>query len=242
MVGSVMLRDPARPDSAEQVAATPIRSVEILSWGSVDREVSIGSGAATYLAVQENVNAGWRATLDGEDLEPITLFGWQQGFVVPPGSGGLISLEFAPSATYRAGLVVGGLLIVLLVLAALPFGRPSSTPRIGVGRWPRWLDYSVLGVLGVAVAGLAAPLLAAACWLRRWRWRVTAAIAGLAFFAAGLVGALTQESNRPDLFGGVRGSGNPSGDCGRFLVVVNLLPDRVPGAADASVDEVERLL
>ena len=72
---------PASPAPAPR-AASASRAVTIASWQPDRSRLSIGPGAASYLEVHENYNSGWAATLNGQDLTPVRLDGWQQGFVV----------------------------------------------------------------------------------------------------------------------------------------------------------------
>ena len=204
-VASLVLRDPSRPGGASGLTGAgpdvPSRAVEIEDWGNVDRRISIAAGPEAYLAIQENINPGWKATLDGEDLQPVTLFGWQQGFIIPTGSGGLIDLHFAPSGTYRGGLAIGAFLVLLLVLAALPLGRSSSSPSLGEGRWSLWFEGVLMTGAAVMIGGIAAPIAWLLWWLRNRRWRLIAALGGLAFFAAGLLVAITQTPRRQEYLG-----------------------------------------
>jgi arabinofuranan 3-O-arabinosyltransferase len=58
--------------------------------------------------------------LDGKTLAPVTLDGWQQGYVVPAGSGGVITMAFSPAKAYHAWIIlsaVGVLLLVALTVA-----------------------------------------------------------------------------------------------------------------------------
>lgn len=148
------------------------RAVTIRSWQADQRRLSMGPGAASYLEVHENYNPGWAAALNGQQLTAVRLDGWQQGFLVPAGAGGMITLTFRPAATYHLALVASLLAAaILLAVTAWSFTRR----RRGAGRdaghsgaptarnGPRWL--SVLAVTAVIfVAGgpvaLAVPLLA----------------------------------------------------------------------------------
>jgi arabinofuranan 3-O-arabinosyltransferase len=146
--------------------------VTVRSWQADQRQVSIGRGAVSYLEVHENYNPGWAATLNGQRLTPVRLDGWQQGFLVPAGAGGTITLTFRPAGTYHLALVASLFAAaILLAIAAWSFTRR----RRGAGRdaghsgapparnGPRWL--SVLAVTAlIFVAGgplaLAVPVLA----------------------------------------------------------------------------------
>lgn len=111
--------------------------VEAVTWTAERRTVRIGGRAEALLSVPENRNAGWTATLDGKTLQPVTVDGWGQGFVVPAGSGRTVELSYRPAPTYRAALFAGalGVLVVWLVAAAL--GASAATAR--AGRTPRWV-------------------------------------------------------------------------------------------------------
>src|SRR5690606_22185099 len=126
-------------------------------WGSSHRTLAVGTrDAAALLTVHENSNSGWSATLDGEPLESVTVDGWQQGFVVPAGAPGTIELRFEPSTGYRAALIVGGCLVVLLAVGALlDRRRPATAAAVGPGRWPPWLPWAGGLVLFGAIGGLA---------------------------------------------------------------------------------------
>ena len=149
------------------------------------------------LRVAENVNEGWQARLDGQRLETVTLDGWQQGYRVPAGAGGTISLVYAPDTQYRVGLLLGGLLALLLLLAAVlgsalpavrardanagPGPRPDAEVRgeaPATGRWQRLTGAgagAALLLLGGPVA--AAGFVAAAARRRTaWAWPAGAAL------------------------------------------------------------------
>ncbi|MBW8801259.1 MAG: DUF3367 domain-containing protein [Streptomyces sp.] len=109
--------------------AATARPTTVRSWGSEHRTVDIGTGAATYLVVHENHNAGWHATLAGKELNSARVDGWQQAWVVPAGAGGQVRLDFSPGRTFHFALVVGGLLVLLLVVLALAPARVRELPQ-----------------------------------------------------------------------------------------------------------------
>ena len=156
----------ARPDDTPGSVAH--RDVAVRSWTTSRRVVDVASGPAALLVLPENVNAGWRATLGGNQLTPVRVDGWMQGYVIPEGDGGRVTLEFAPDRLYQSGLAVGGLLALLLLGAAVLAGRRErrSAP-MGDGR----------------------PLGVPDGWA--WRWRLPAlalaVVMGGPAFAAGLV-------------------------------------------------------
>ena len=75
--------------------------------------------------------------LNGRDLTPVRLDGWRQGFVVPTGQGGTITLTFRPAAAYHLALVISILAaLILLAVAAWSFlRRPPRRPQCGSSTW-----------------------------------------------------------------------------------------------------------
>ncbi|MFF3290554.1 alpha-(1-_3)-arabinofuranosyltransferase family protein [Streptomyces sp. NPDC003023] len=149
----------------------PARGLDAPKGEGDRRSVRVGPGDASYLQIHENHNAGWKATLNGRELTPLRIDGWQQAWLVPAGGGGTVTLEYAPSRMYRAGLIGAGVLLVVLVGLALVGRRPRAAdeapaappgPGLLVGT-------VVLTLVAVVVAGpLAAlvPVLAVVAWLR----------------------------------------------------------------------------
>jgi len=122
---SATVTGPAGSAPMKTVAAGPANSgggrrVTILGWQPESRQVRIGPGAASYLELHQNANAGWVATLNGKTLRPAELDGWQQAFVVPAGAGGVITLTFAPVKFYHAWIILSAAgVIALLALATV---------------------------------------------------------------------------------------------------------------------------
>ena len=183
------------PQAATASGAGPVasRAVTVRSWQPDQRQVSIGPGAASYLVMHGNFNTGWGAVLNGHALEPVRLDGWQQGFIVPAGTGGTITLSFRPAATYHLALVVSlAAAAILLAIAAWSFTRrrrredeagPGSGQGSGQAGREAWSPSPAaagegdprrawLGVLGVTAlifvvggpAALAVPVLAYLAW------------------------------------------------------------------------------
>lgn len=90
------------------------------AWGPARREIQVAEAATSrVLIVPESINPGWVArTGTGTRLTPVAVNGWQQGWVVPAGTSGTITLTFAPNSLYRAGLASGLALLPLLALMA----------------------------------------------------------------------------------------------------------------------------
>ena len=114
----------------------------IRDWLGDRREVAVGSGAASYLTTYENFNDGWKATLNGKELDPVRLDGWQQGWRVPAGAGGTVELSYEPATTYEAGLIGGGVAVLAARWASCCSGgtRPTRTSPRRCRRRPacRW--------------------------------------------------------------------------------------------------------
>jgi arabinofuranan 3-O-arabinosyltransferase len=96
------------------------RRVNVLTWKQEYRRVSIGPGNTSYLELHQNANPGWTASLNGRPLAPVRLDGWQQGFVVPAGAGGIVTLMFQPVKFYHVWIILSaaaaaGLLLVAVV-------------------------------------------------------------------------------------------------------------------------------
>ncbi|WP_158548476.1 alpha-(1-_3)-arabinofuranosyltransferase [Blastococcus sp. TF02A-26] len=130
---------------------------EVTRWDAEHRTLQVAAREEpTLLVVPENPNPGWTAQLDGEELEAVTVDGWQQGYVLPAGPAGTVRLDFPPGAEYREVLAIGaGAVVVLAVLTALPTRRPGRIgPRRRAGRLPGVLAGAAL----VAAAGLGTAL------------------------------------------------------------------------------------
>ncbi len=164
------------PAAAE--VATPLRVSSWRAWGPDRRQVQAPASATPrVLVIPESINPGWVArTSAGARLTPIAVNGWQQGWVVPAGDPGTITLTFASNPLYRAGLAVGLALLPLLAMLALWRTRRKDDDDAPARPWRpgAWAAIPALGaagviagVGGVAVMGVALVLRYA---LRRPRW------------------------------------------------------------------------
>ena len=120
--------------------AGAVASPDVREWGATHRTVDVpASDAPRILETSENANAGWSATLDGEQLSPVRVDGWRQGWIVPAGAAGLVVLDFGAQSAYLGGLLAGLVAACVLVAAALLGGRrsgvPLPDPPPGSGRW-----------------------------------------------------------------------------------------------------------
>ncbi|NLU69237.1 alpha-(1-_3)-arabinofuranosyltransferase family protein [Streptomyces sp. HNM0574] len=177
---------------AGSAASSSPRGLSVTDWSGDSRAVRVGEGSASYLQIHQNVNEGWKATLDGEQLTPLRLDGWQQGFLVPAGAAGDVRLEYEPARWYDAGFLAAGAgLLALLGLAFLR--RRGGTPLGDDGPPPA--PGAVLGTLAVTlVVALAAgpyavlvPVLAVAA---RFRPRLLVPVALSAMAGAGVAAAV----------------------------------------------------
>ncbi|GAA4487694.1 alpha-(1-_3)-arabinofuranosyltransferase [Actinoallomurus oryzae] len=199
--------DSAVVDPAGGIGSVPSARpsyVRVTRWTPQTRSVEVDAEQESYLTVEENYNAGWRATIGGRTLRPVRLDGWRQGWIVPAGTTGTVRLTYGPDRVYRAALFSGiGLLPLLLAAALWPArltplrartvpapvagrrrgrvagiaGEAAAVPAAAaVGLWSG-------GIAGVAVAAVAA---AAFAWApRRQRsWLLSPWTAGGALLAA----------------------------------------------------------
>lgn len=102
--------------AASPAAPVSHRAVQIGTWEATSRSVTVAPGDESVLAVPENANAGWVATMDGKPLTRTRVDGWQQAWIVPAGAGGVVSLSFTPDSTYRTGLLIGALAVLLVLV------------------------------------------------------------------------------------------------------------------------------
>jgi arabinofuranan 3-O-arabinosyltransferase len=124
VVGRSDLVVPTRVSLGRAASQPEQRPVEAQRWDTSRRSVVVDPGPEALLRVAESANAGWTAMLDGERLPPVQVDGWQQGWVVPAGSGGVVELTYAPTATQKSGLAVG--LLTALLALVIGFARPGS--------------------------------------------------------------------------------------------------------------------
>ncbi len=137
---------------------TPLEST---AWTANHRELSVTNSSIDQLIVNpESTSIGWIATApDGSELTPVVVNGWQQGWIVPAGTAGTVTIDFPSDRWYRLGIFGGLVLLIPLLFAALvPTRREpkSLTP-------PRPWRSVAAGWVGV----LAAAPSSAAEWERR---------------------------------------------------------------------------
>ncbi len=164
----VVTRDGGRGTGPEASLPAPV----VGTWDRAHRTLAVGERPVpAVLVVDENANAGWRATLDGVRLDAVTVGGWQQGYLLPPGRAGQVRLDFAPDRPVRWGMALGALVAVALLVAGLLPQSPRRRPVEVAGRAGR---AAVVGVVLTCV-GLVAG------W---WGLLVAAAVAGVGVVVA----------------------------------------------------------
>ncbi|GAA4759080.1 alpha-(1-_3)-arabinofuranosyltransferase [Nocardioides endophyticus] len=181
-----------RTDDAE---SSPLLAGVTAHRDSRDAPASVDVPARTgdtVLSLPQNVNPGWRATLDGETLPVVRTDGWKQGWRLPAGDAGTVELSYRPALPFVVLLGVGGLgALVVLLVALWPRGRArgEEQPALVAGT-TGLLDVAVVlsagsllagwwGLAGAAVALVVGRLLGR--WSEAWAW-----LAGL----AALIGSL----------------------------------------------------
>ncbi|MEU8887733.1 alpha-(1-_3)-arabinofuranosyltransferase family protein [Streptomyces sp. NPDC048442] len=172
--------------------SSAVRELKVNDWSGDDRTVKVGAGQASYLQMYENSNPGWQATLNGKELTPVRLDGWQQGWLVPEGEGGTVELEFTPAGWYVGGLIGGGVAVLALIGLVVwcrrdPEVAPAaevSPPAPGVV-----LGLGVLTVVMVLIAGPLALLVPALAAVAHFRHTLLPPIALVAMAGAGVAAA-----------------------------------------------------
>lgn len=159
---SLVLDDGEQWSSSTTAATTERHDAESMTItpGAPDR----------LLALKQNVNRGWEATQDGEDLAARTVDGWRQGWQLAGADP--VDARFVPGTAYRVGLAAGGLALMVLLVVAGWWSRRWSTEAPPLE--PLVAGPAVLAVLAVGSGGL----------LAGW---VGAAVAATAFLVAAVL-------------------------------------------------------
>ncbi|MCC5579827.1 DUF3367 domain-containing protein [Microtetraspora sp. AC03309] len=174
-IQTAVVRAPGAATGSSTAPAVAARAVEEEEWTGWERRVRVDAGQESYLVVNENFNHGWHAYAGDRELAAVRLDGWRQAWILPEGTTGTVTMRYRPDAVYRAGLVSGAVLVLLVIaLALVPARRrngpalPACAPRVVAARW-LWPVAAAYGFWVGGVAGLAvlAVLFAAAVWFRR---------------------------------------------------------------------------
>jgi len=129
------LVDPQGHASLQGAASAAPAPVTTVTWGDASRLVRVAASQRSYLVVRQNYNAGWQASFDGRVLQPVRLDGWEQAWLLPAGTRGLVALTYTPDSTYRVALFGGLGTLALLILAALvPLRRRRRAVGARAGR------------------------------------------------------------------------------------------------------------
>lgn len=108
------------PVGWQRSEVVPVRTVTTRREHTGRWFADVGAGDTSVLALSQGANAGWRAVdEEGASLAPVTVDGWRQGFVVPEGEGGRITVDFVPNGQHRLALLIGAVLVAVLLLWAL---------------------------------------------------------------------------------------------------------------------------
>jgi len=183
--------------SLEAVPATtsPVptsRAVRVVGpWTSDRNTAQIGAGAAAYLAVAQNYNPGWHASLNGRSLTAVRLDGWEQAWLVPDGSGGRVVMTMPADTWYRFALLLGAAFVALLAAGALVRrGKRDQQPVHERAQLPAAvlaiLSFAVLAFVCGPLALVLVPLLYVG---HRWGRTPLAFVAAGAFLLAGVAAA-----------------------------------------------------
>lgn len=137
----------------EELVSDEVR-VEVVEWSDTRRVLDVAArDSSALLVVNENINKGWVARTDGEELPPQRVDGWRQGFHLPAGEPGRVVLEFEPNRTYQVSLVVGALGLLVVALVAFVGGRARRARALGTSSWADAAVVAVTMLLGGFVAG-----------------------------------------------------------------------------------------
>jgi arabinofuranan 3-O-arabinosyltransferase len=235
-VTSAVLQSP-QASLASSVAAP--RRATIEHWTADARTLKVTAGPATYLTVAQNYDSGWSATLGTQKLKPVRVDGWQQGFMIPAGRAGTVTLTMSSDTVFRVLLLLGGLfLVLLLALALLPSRRVLEDP--GGERSPPsvWFLLAGAAVALVLVAGPLALLIVPLAIMARRRGDIAMALTSfVAFVVAGACAAWDPAT----LFSPSAGAFGRPAQIASAVAIAALLCSLVPGRkARRAQSEVER--
>ncbi len=96
-------------------SVTRSRLLRLVSSDNTRQVLDVGPGEEAILSTPQSFNKGWTARVDGDELEPVQVDGWAQGWVLPEDTSGEVVLSFEPQRGYVVTLI-GGLVLLGLVL------------------------------------------------------------------------------------------------------------------------------
>lgn len=121
------------------------------------------SSQKRVLVMADNANDGWQAHIGDAALQRQVVDGRRQGFIIPAGLSGHVTVEFAPDRPYRWGLLIGGLFAAGVVVLALWPDRGRRRSQLVHGTITRaWLRVLLTVLVGGLLAGPAGIVVAAA--------------------------------------------------------------------------------
>lgn len=201
--GPLAITDVTLSTGETKAPAATARTVDVQQSDGDRRTLTVGAGEASYLQLHENHNKGWKATLNGKELTPLRIDGWQQAWLVPEGEGGTVTMEYEPALLYRAGLIGAGVLFLVLVALAV-FRRKGSGPSKGADEGAYEgveqpvppapgliLGTVALTLVGIVIAGPVALVVPVLAVLAHFRPSLLAPVAFASMAAAGVVVALS---------------------------------------------------
>jgi arabinofuranan 3-O-arabinosyltransferase len=146
---SFVVQDLWLKPAGKALAPAAHRAISVDTWDATARSVTVAGGDESILAVPENANAGWTASLNGTPLAKTRVDGWQQAWILPAGSGGVVRLEFTPDWKYRSGLLIGAIAILAVLIGVLwPVRRRRVSVEEGSGIAVPVVLIGLLAVLG----------------------------------------------------------------------------------------------
>ncbi|MBT0567472.1 alpha-(1-_3)-arabinofuranosyltransferase [Williamsia sp. CHRR-6] len=195
--GSALTVDSLRLERVGSAATGPSRvSVpQVTRWSNDHRRVVLAAAdTARVLTVPESTNPGWRARAGATALTPIVINGWQQGWIVPAGVSGPVTIAMGADGGYRAALLIGLTALVVVVAGAVLPARARAAARLATMAAPPplhagWVSTTaIIAAAGLlcGVTGLVVSLGAVALVhrLRRDHPRVIPALAAGVFVVA----------------------------------------------------------
>lgn len=202
----------ARPDSltfthaGASLASERPGTLAVHAWGSNKRSLEVETTAAAILLVHENFNGGWRASFAGRELTAVQVDGWEQGWRVPAGVHGTVSLEFAPQTGFVAGLIAGVIAIVALITLGFVGRGRDEDPSAGEGRAVSWQVWTALSVAAVLLVGWPGAVIAIVLWrlaatLGRIRVALSFWLGGLLVAGAGCAEAVSRAASNSSVAG-----------------------------------------
>ncbi len=184
-VDGARLEIPAAPVGGSG-SAMPVEATE---WSPAHRVVEVDAASDELLVIPESRNTGWVAHgPDGTRLDPVTINGWQQGWVIPAGTTGSVTLSYPLDTGYRLALF-GGLALLVPLGSVLLLRREDEGTDVPPSRAWRSRRLAMLGGLAAAalIAGVPGAVLyllvAASAWGISRQWGPARASRGLAIGA-----------------------------------------------------------